>query len=229
MYKPTKDGKGCVLSTPVTPPEGECKNPSDTFKGPSGYRLIPGDVCIREGGEELDKDTELPCKDAGEKPNNGKLASTLTTFSSDVHNYYYLERQISNTGADETIMMLSQNRELFVSHDHGRSWKHELKDQPDIIGLVRHQYNSDTAYVLTSGLDGFYTINRGATWQSFKTKTPPNQEDSPTLRFHPSKRDWLLWVGEADCGSGNCHSNAYFSNDRGDNWKLILRYQEMRI
>ncbi|KAL2809869.1 hypothetical protein BJX63DRAFT_423528 [Aspergillus granulosus] len=229
-YKPTKDGKGCIPSTPITPPEGECKNPTDTFKGPSGYRLIPGDICTREGGEELDKDTELPCEGAGEKPSNGEITSTPTTFGSDVHNYYYLERQVSNTGADETIMMLSQNHELFVSHDHGRNWKQELKDQPNIIGLVRHQYNSDTAYVLTSVLTsdreglGFYTINRGATWQSFKTKTPPNNENSPILRFHPSKRDWLLWVGEADCDTGNCHSNAYFSNDRGDNWKLILRY-----
>ncbi|KAL3494177.1 hypothetical protein BJX62DRAFT_198701 [Aspergillus germanicus] len=223
-YQRTKDGKGCVPSTSLAPPEGECKNPTDTFKGPSGWRLIPGDACIREGGKALDQDTEIPCEDAGGKPNSGEITSTPTSFDSKVYNYYYLERQVSNTGADETVLMLSHDGEVFVSHDHGRTWKQVLKDQSDIIAIVRHQYNSDTAYVLTSGLEGFYTINRGETFQSFKTKTPPNRENSPTLRFHPSKKDWLLWVGEADCKSGNCHSNAYFSNDRGDNWKLMLRY-----
>ncbi|KAL2869409.1 vacuolar protein sorting/targeting protein 10 [Aspergillus lucknowensis] len=222
-YKRTTDNKGCIPPRYVTPPEGECRSPIDTFKGPSGWRLIPGDVCIREGGEELDKEVELPCKDVDDKPKNGDITSTFKSFSSDVYNYYYLERQVSNRGGDETIMMLSTEHEIFVSHDHGRNWEQELKDQ-SIIDIVRHQYNSDTAYILTNSNEGFYTINRGETFQSFEAKIPPTRENTPTLRFHPSKRDWLIWVGAADCDSGSCHSNAYFSDDRGDNWKLMLRY-----
>ncbi|KAL3470077.1 hypothetical protein BJX99DRAFT_57746 [Aspergillus californicus] len=222
-YRQTENGTDCVPPKSPTPPEGECKNPTDKFMGPSGWRLIPGDACIRDGGDNPDKNIELPCKDVNDNPTSKEITSTTKTFSSNVDGYYYLERQVTNSGEDETVMMLSSNRELFVSHDHGKKWEQELKDK-SIIGIVRHHYNSDTAYVLTNSNGGYYTINRGETFESFDTKLPPTHESAPTLRFHPSKRDWLIWIG-ADCDSGNlCHSNAYFSSDRGDTWKLMLRY-----
>ncbi|KAI9370967.1 hypothetical protein BJX61DRAFT_544121 [Aspergillus egyptiacus] len=222
-YKRTEDGKGCVPPRTISPPKGECKSPSDTFLGRSGWRLIPGDTCIREGGENLDKDIELPCKNANDIPTTKEIISTPKTFSSDIGGYYYLERQVTNSGEDETVMMLSTQNELFVSHDHGKSWEQELKEKT-VIGIVRHHYNSDTAYILTNSKEGFYTIDRGETFHSFDAKAHPNMENVPALRFHPFKRDWLIWVGAVDCDSGDCHSNAYFSDDRGDTWKLILRY-----
>ncbi|KAL4971856.1 hypothetical protein BDW66DRAFT_16751 [Aspergillus desertorum] len=218
----TEDGKNCVPPKSFIPPERECINPDDTIMVPSGWRLIPGDVCIREGGVSLDKEIELPCKDVKNKPKSKEITSTMKTFSSGLYTYMYLERQVSNLGEDETLMMLSRNQELFVSHDHGKTWQQELKGA-SIRAIVRHPYNSDTAYILTDSEEVFYTINRGVTFGSFRAKTPPNHEDVPILRFHPSKRDWLLWIG-TECDSGSCHSNAYFSDDRGDSWKTILRH-----
>ncbi|KAL4915432.1 hypothetical protein BDW62DRAFT_203620 [Aspergillus aurantiobrunneus] len=222
QYMRTKDGKDCALPGSLTPQKGECMSPTDTFMGPSSWRLIPGDVCIRRDGVNLDKDIELPCKDANHPPKSKEITSIQKSFSSNMLGYYYLERQVSNLGEDETIMMLTTEHELFVSHDHGKTWRQELKGTK-IIRIVRHYYNSDTAYFLTNGEKAFYTINRGETFQSFKTRTPPNRENAPILRFHPSRRDWLIWIG-ADCDSGDCHSNAYFSDDRGDNWKPLRRY-----
>ncbi|KAL4961906.1 vacuolar protein sorting/targeting protein 10 [Aspergillus stella-maris] len=217
----TEDGKDCLPSRSMTPPEGSCTNPADTFMGPSSWRLIPGDVCNREGGLNLDKDVELPCKNTTGGPKSKEIVSTQTSFPSDMFAYYYLERQVSNVGEDETIMMLSSDHELFVSHDHGKNWRQELKDTK-ITGIVRHFHNSDTAYILTNSEEGYYTIDRGETFRLFKARTPPSHENVPILRFHPSKRDWLIWIG-AECNSGSCHSNAYFSDDRGDTWKLMLR------
>ncbi|KAL4748783.1 hypothetical protein BDW72DRAFT_179496 [Aspergillus terricola var. indicus] len=218
----TEDGKDCVPPKSFTPPEGECINPDDTTLVPSGWRLIPGDVCVREDGVNLDKDVELPCKDVKHKPKSKEITSTMKMFSSGLSAYRYLERQVSNLGEDETVLMLSRNQELFVSHDHGQTWQQELKGG-SIMKIVPHLYNSDTAYILTDSEEVFYTINRGATFGSFKAKTLPDYENGPILRFHPSKRDWLLWVG-TECDSGGCHSNAYFSDDRGDSWKTILRH-----
>ncbi|KAL5333603.1 hypothetical protein BJX70DRAFT_380489 [Aspergillus crustosus] len=222
-YMRTEDGNDCEPSKSLTPPEGQCNDLTDTFLGPSGWRLIPGDACIREGGADLDKDIEVPCKNAHDGPKSKDIISTPESFSSDMFAYYYLERQISNTGEDETIMVLSKNHELFVSNDHGKNWRQELKGE-SINGLVRHYYNSDTAYILTNSVDGFYTINRGETFRPFTAKIPPNHEDVPVLKFHPTKRDWLIWIGAVDCETGDCHSDAYFSDDRGDTWKLLRRY-----
>lgn len=227
-----EDGKGCIPSKSLSPPEGKCQNPGDTFIGPSGWQLIPGNVCERPGGVDLDKDRELPCKDFNNGPFPDKgIVSTQRMFSSPMRNYHYLERQVSNTGEDETVMMLSNDYELFVSHDHGKSWRQELRDTTNIVGIIRHSYNSDTAYIITSSTQVFYTIDRGQTFHSFTATTPPNTEDAPILKFHPAKRDWLIWTGEY-CDSsgesgylyGDCHSNVYFSDDRGDTWKTIARY-----
>ncbi|KAL4802632.1 hypothetical protein BDV18DRAFT_147042 [Aspergillus unguis] len=219
----TEDGQTCVPSKAQTPPEGKCTNPSDKFMGPSGWRMIPGNACEREGGVELDKDMELPCKDANRGgPTNKEIVSTQRSFDSHKLGYWYLEREVSSTGVDETVLMLTANKELFVSHDHGKSWQQELKDD-SIIGVIRHSYNSDTAYILTSSEKVYYTINRGETFDSFKAESRPTDEEVPILKFHPVKRDWLLWTG-ADCESGKCHSSVYFSDNRGDAWKKIARY-----
>ncbi|KAL4923769.1 vacuolar protein sorting/targeting protein 10 [Aspergillus undulatus] len=219
-YGRTEDGKDCVPPKSMAPPEGSCTNPTDTIMRPSGWRLIPGDACIREGGKNLDEDVEMPCKDANNGGKSKEIVSTQTSFSSNLLGYYYLERQVSNLGEDETVMMLSHEHELFVSHDHGKTWRQELKGT-NIVGIVRHHFNSDTAYILTDTEEGFYTINRGETFHPFTAKTPPSHDNVP-LRFHPSKRDWLIWIG-ADCRSGSCQSKAYFSDDRGDTWKVMLR------
>lgn len=221
QYMRSEDGKGCSPPQSLIPPEGKCTSPSDTFMGPSGWRLIPGDACVSKDGVNLDKDIELPCKEANGGTKHEGIISTPNSFSSSMQAYYYLERQVSNLGEDETVMMLSSQHELFVSHDHGKSWRQELKDAK-VIGIARHYYNSDTAYILTDSEKAFYTINRGETFRHFKARTPPTREDSSVLRFHPSKRDWLIWVGRDDDDSQtSCHSNAYFSDDRGDTWKLI--------
>ncbi|RDW64289.1 vacuolar protein sorting/targeting protein 10 [Aspergillus mulundensis] len=219
----TEDGKGCVPPKSFNPPDGTCSEPSDTFLAPSGWRLIPGDVCIREGGVNLDKeDIDLPCKDVKGGAKGKDITSTQRTFKSDVSAYRYLERQVSNIGEDETIILHTTNGELLISHDHGKTWQQKLKGT-SVTSVIPHQHFADTAYFLTDSEEVFYTINRGVTFESFKTKKPPSHASSPPLRIHPSKRDWLLWVGE-DCDSGSCHSNAYFSDDRGDSWKIILRH-----
>ncbi|KKK22888.1 hypothetical protein P175DRAFT_0448026 [Aspergillus ochraceoroseus IBT 24754] len=224
-YKPTEDGKSCVLPSSLRPPEGQCQDPSDTYMGPSGWRLIPGNKCIREGGESLDKNVEIPCRNVTDHPGAGKeIFSTPSSISAKkLPYYYYMERQTTNLGDDETILALNTDNQLLVSHDHGKSWKQELKDET-IVAIAPHRYNSDMAYVLTNRAEGFWTIDRGQTFKPFKTKAPPSRDRLYPLGFHPTKRDWLLWIGAADCDTNDCHSDLYISKNRGEDWELVLRY-----
>ena len=221
------DETECVPVGTLSVPEGQCKNPDDTFKGSSGYRLIPGNECTRKGGVNLDEEKEWSCKDTVKPPASGKISHETTTFKANgFREYFYLERTESSTGDDETVIMLTNKFEVYISQDHGKTWRRILKDE-DIIAITPHQYFNDAVYFLTGTKKVFYSINRAEQIDSFSAPEAPNLDSVASLAFHPDYRDWLIWTGAVNCKSSNnkeCHSAAFITTDRGDNWNTMLRY-----
>ncbi|PYH84716.1 vacuolar protein sorting/targeting protein 10 [Aspergillus uvarum CBS 121591] len=221
----SEDGQSCRPAEIPRPPDGKCKNPTDKYFGPSGWRLIPGNSCIREGGKNMDDQIEWSCGDVGSSPDsNGKISHTKQFFDAKQFSaYYYLERQSSNSGTDETVIMLTSAHDLYLSHDHGKTWQQSLQGKK-ITRVAPHPYSSDTAFLLTDGKEAFWTVDRAQTFKHFEAPIPPTHDRVPTISFHPQYKDWLIWTGAVDCESGDCHSNAHISQNRGENWKLLLRY-----
>lgn len=219
-HKPSKDGQGCLLPESSKFPEGKCKEPGDTYQGPSGWRLIPGNACVRDGGESLDKDIERPCNETHSAPAEGILATKNDFVTGQFRSYHYMERQSSSSGDDETVLVLTRDYELYVSHNHGKTWDRALKGKT-ITKVILHPYNSDVAFFLGEGTDGFWTVDRGHSFKPFKAEAPPTEAP---LSFHPRYPDWLIWTGAVNCPGSDCHANAWYSENRGGNWRLILRY-----
>ena len=229
-YNFVKSEDECLPATTLPRPKGACNGGDETFVGSSGYRLIPGNACIRDGdAAHLDKEIERPCGDTFKTPSSGKVSHTITPFRANgFREYYYLERTSTSSGEDETVIMRTDLNMVWISHDHGKTWNTipELEEE-DIVAIVPHQYFKDIVYFLTPYTTVFYTINRGQTFGTFEAKHPPNQDGLPTLSFHPDYKDWLIWTGAVNCGTysdGECHSEALISEDRGDNWRTMLRY-----
>lgn len=219
----SEDRKECIPAVPLTPPAGNCKEATDKYMGPSGWRLIPGNACIRDGGEDLEKQVERSCSNTtGSAPSaDGKpRAGKQHTLSAKPNNYFYLERQASSTGTDETIFMLSEKAELYVTRDHGHTWKKALKDK--IVEMVEHPYFSDVAFFLTNSKKVWYTINRGDSFYEFTAPGLRNTQDMRIINFHEQKQDSLIWIGNEDCDGKNCHSKAYITDRRGDGWNPML-------
>src|SRR5699024_11107174 len=87
----SEDRKSCVPAMPLTPPQGKCGKSSDTYTGPSGWRLIPGNTCIRDGGKNLDEDVERPCNGTGSTPITGPIAATKQLIDASAFSeFYYL-------------------------------------------------------------------------------------------------------------------------------------------
>lgn len=219
----SEDRKSCKPAVSLIPPKGECRKSTDTYKGPSGWRLTPGNTCIRGGGENLDSDIERSCGDTQGTPANGEISVQKKTFDAKLPSeFYYLERRSSSSGNDETILLLTTKHELYITHDHGKNWEQPLKGEK-IIEIIPHPYYSDGAFFLTEGARGFWTIDRGHNIKEFKAPTQRNHEGLPPLSFHPQYKDWLIWIGTPECKTKNCPSNAYLSKNRGVKWEIILR------
>jgi hypothetical protein len=221
------DRKSCERAGNLVLPEGACKafGPDDTFKGSSGWRLIPGNDCKREPGPQKDDPVDRKCVEAVGDPLSGEISHTQRIFDAkNFKNKVYLERTDSSTGDDETVLMRTENG-VFLSHDHGKKWDQILNDEA-IIAIYPHTYFNDMVFFITPTTKVFYSTDRGDNIRSFEAPWPPNEEGLPILSFHSQYKDWFIWTGARDCDNpSTCHSVASLTRDRGDGgWQTLQRY-----
>ncbi|KAI2616437.1 Oligoxyloglucan reducing end-specific cellobiohydrolase [Hypomontagnella submonticulosa] len=233
-----RDGDECKLAAPITPPEGACKSdkPDESFKGSSGWRLIPGNECKRSGGDQKDKEKEWKCSDAKSPPTtpgSNEIEHTQMTFKGGFDRFekHYLERGEINRDGDETIIarpykaITGELGDIFITHDHGKNWtKVKLPGKEPVYSVVTHPYIKDMAFFLTRENKVFYTLDHGQHFDYFEPRYPPDLTfGRGPLAFHPDRKDWLIWHGKK-CVGNDCHLEASLSKDRGDNWETIRRY-----
>ncbi|KAL8839972.1 MAG: hypothetical protein Q9170_001514 [Blastenia crenularia] len=225
----SEDGKECIRDGPLPDPKGACKDGEKKYKASSGYRKIPGNGC--EGGLDLEEEKERDCDDTLKPIISGEISTERTEFpAKSFRGYYYLERaesssESSKAGMDETVVMRTDKSEVYMSRDHGKTWNQTLKGE-EIKDIYPHPHFNDVCYFVTTSDVVHYTINRGDTFSSFKAPSEPTRDhDLAALGFHADYEDWLIWTGADDCGKkGNCHNNAWYSNDRGYNWNSLRQF-----
>lgn len=228
-FLPNKDRSGCVPAGTLPVPKDQCDSPDAKYTGSSGFRLIPGNGCDRKGkgAVALDEDIERSCNDTIKPPASGQITRELTSFRARrFEEYFYLERTDRSTGTDETVVMRTDEREVYITHDGGKTWDQILKDE-EITAIYPHQYFNDVVYFLTGSKKVFYSINRGATYGHFEAPAEPTRDKLQILSFHADYKDWLIWTGAVDCDGSSkstCHNVAFFSEDRGATWEHRLYY-----
>ncbi|KAF2724918.1 glycosyl hydrolase [Polychaeton citri CBS 116435] len=233
------DDRECVAAGLPKAPEGSCREGDETYKGPSGYRLIPGNTCIQEGGEVLDEPVERPCEKTQKKPQSGKIGVELTPFDGDKFvEYYYLEKARNNRkddGTDETVVMLTEKGEAYVTKDHGKIWKRIIEDD-NVVAIYPHQYLNDHVYFITSSKTVYYSADSGNHIHSFDAPELPNKAKQAVLQFHPNNDDWLIWTGSKCSNGDDCQTISHVSTKGGRKWdpllpsvrKCLFVYQESR-
>ena len=221
------EGDNCVPAGVMPEPKGQCKDGDESYKGPSGLRLIPGNNCLRKGDNELDKEVDRPCKESVKKPVSGKITHETHSFrASFFKEHYYLERSETSSGDDQTVIMRTDEMEIYISKDHGKTWNQIFKGE-EITAIYPHPYNNDAVFFLTAGKNVHYTVNRGNTWDKFNAPEEPTHDRLQVMGFHADSMNWLLWTGAVGCSAsskGECHSVTSYSTDRGDTWNTLVRY-----
>lgn len=233
-YVRSADRKECVLPEGLSLfiPQGACQSPDDTFEASSGWRLIPGNDCKRVSGPQKDDTRTTKCSESGAPPPaDGNIAYKQNTLpGAGFVNKVYLERTDISSGLqdgqhDETVLMRTDVG-VFLSHNHGKSWKQILNDEK-IYQIYPHTYFNDVVFFLTDTNKVFYSVDRGDNIRSFEAPYPPNHDHLPVMSFHEKYKDWIIWTGGRDCENNDpekCHSVASLTKDRGDEWKTISRY-----
>lgn len=215
----------CKPSGPLKAPEGACKEGEKTFEGPSGYRLIPGNTCVKRGGVDKEEPVERECGDTKGPKASGEISSEITAFKGDsIVDYFYLERCETCNGDDETVIMRTNRKEVYLTSDHGKNWVPILEDE-NIVAIYPHQYDNDRVYMVTPSKKVFYSENRGKDIHHFETPEEPNTEHLQILSFHPNQPDWLIWTGDRDCDKygDNCNAIAHASTRHGADWKTLAK------
>ncbi|KAK5174485.1 vacuolar protein sorting/targeting protein PEP1 [Saxophila tyrrhenica] len=214
------DGE-CKLTGQTKKPEDLCEDGQKTYKGSSGYRLIPGNTCVRENGKSKDEPVERKCKELERPAPSGKITAEITKFKGDKFmEYYYLERGESSRGEHEAVIMRTDRREAYLTHDHGKKWA-PIVEKDEVVAIYPHQYIHDYVYIITPSSTVYYSKDFGKDIHAFEAPTKPNQERLQILVFHPTEPDWLLWTGDRE--SGGSQTTAHVSTHGGDKWDPLLR------
>lgn len=224
-YNFIRDESGnCVPAGLEVLPPGACSKPEDKYMGSSGYRLLPGNDCEREGGESLDEPVEKQCNVA--LAPSGKITHNRHIFSGNIKEYHYLERSETSSGDDETVIVRTDNNEIWRTRDQGGSWE-EILEYENIVAIYLHPYKHDICFFLTSTTTAYISRDRARTFESFRAPTAPNPLGINVMEFHPTKTNQMMWIGSKHCGDlfgSSCHAVAYFTEDGGEWWEEMLSY-----
>ncbi|KAJ7873145.1 hypothetical protein B0H14DRAFT_3106889 [Mycena olivaceomarginata] len=117
-----------------------------------------------------------------------------------------------------------EERNLYVSHDRGRSWKREMSMPGNLVeDVILHPFDGRMAFVMTVPRDPtvaqthYRTEDSGRTWTPFQLPPSPMRPGT-SLSFHsdPNKSGHILYLCAA-CDSPDrhriCHGQSYITKD----------------
>ena len=217
-----QNSTSCEPAGRLTPPEGSCQSKNSTYEGSSGFRLIPGNTCIKPKKDKArDALITRPCNEThGSSPvGNGKISHEITEFpTTEILDYYYLER---DENEQEPVVMIDINNRLWTSDDHGKTWnKRDL--EKEIIGIRPNRYKKERVYFLTPSKTVYYSPDWGKTIKEIQAPGPPNTAHLPIIQFHETQDDWLIWTTCSDFGPMTCDPQSFVSRKGGKVWDPLV-------
>ncbi|KAJ2776359.1 vacuolar protein sorting/targeting protein PEP1 [Coemansia javaensis] len=225
-FAPDAAGR-CEPAGPAPVPRGECQGGARRYLGSSGYRLIPGNTCVRRAGSKaaaLDAPVDRPCPEPQTQPPPGQGAGgSPTHHSTTVRGEPHVVAFPNSTA----YLMLTTERELRRTGDGGAGgWARvELpRGAGAPVFLAENRYHAHRAYAYTDAGWLLATDDRGASWR--RLAGLPARANAlhvrPLMDFNAANPDWLLFVGGTPCP--RCHTEIYVSSDAGAKWTRLATH-----
>lgn len=200
----------CQPTMPVPAPPGACTGNALTFRGPSGYRKVPGNTCVPPS-VPLDAPVQRPCSEMA--PATGSVRHAAFTFPASI-------AQVLHFASSPRILVRLTNGQVFQSADDGSTW-HTLPlrvhhhPPSTALRIVQHPYDAQRAFVITQGTHVHYTMDGGRSWKWFSVPLQANGAGVEPMQFHPRHPSWVLWIGSPDCFKYACTTELWYATVEG--------------
>ncbi|CCJ28745.1 unnamed protein product, partial [Pneumocystis jirovecii] len=185
------------------------------FLGLSGYRKIPGNTCDDKYGVMKDKKIKIPCS----KDNySDKIIVKSEDFKGDLINYFYIKSKFNDPNdpndVNETIIILTSEMEIYISHNQGNEWT-QILEKESIISIFQNNYADEEIYLL--GFENNAWVSRDRFTEIEKITLPAYSHIGYTnFEFHPDNKNWIIYTG---CKEKEllreCEAISYYSIDGG--------------
>ncbi|EDR05456.1 uncharacterized protein LACBIDRAFT_329753 [Laccaria bicolor S238N-H82] len=214
MVQTPKTRKDCVPVGPEPIPAGVCTgNPDQTYKGPPGWRKIPGNTCV--DGVKKDEKVDKKCSQGflhnllpGKSPtkfmtSNIRSCNTRTSRTPKSKPFWFVP---STTPCGNPATKVTAG----------------CKSTLNTASLHSTTTNTRTIAPTSSPTP---TPSTQPTTDEPKAPTPPDTFGAQVTHFHPNT-DNLIWTGNRGCSAQaqSCHAEAQYSRDNGRKWSLIDSY-----
>ncbi|GMM35449.1 type I sorting receptor [Saccharomycopsis crataegensis] len=189
---------------------------------------IPGNTCNIGNFKLEDKDYfDLNCRDLLANSPAHDIRVSRNGIPGSVQQYVYLDQSADNL-RDETVLVLTSTKRLYISHNGGLEFFWASVDDEDVLAIVEDKYNSDHAVLLTPKDTIYVTKDRAQSFQGFKAPSRLNPKGFVPLFFHPNNTEEMIFIGEtAECAQNintpQCSSMAYLTKNGGETWVAMLR------
>ncbi|EDO15605.1 hypothetical protein Kpol_1006p1, partial [Vanderwaltozyma polyspora DSM 70294] len=216
-YEFVKDSSGkCVADFELLSLSGSCAKAKNGKISLKPKQRIVNTLCKVDMKIE---DVLVPCTevDSPENPDN-IITVSENKFDSALLTYKYFD-----TASDESLLMMTLDNEVYVSHDGGKNIKKVNTNREKIVEIVFNPFYSKDAYLF--GRDGglYITHDRGQTFT--KSQLPETRQLGLKLEFHATKQNTFIYYGGKDCDSmfsEKCHAVAYITTDGGETFSEML-------
>ncbi|KAK9233929.1 hypothetical protein V1525DRAFT_436104 [Lipomyces kononenkoae] len=180
--------------------------------------------CAAAQGSSINSD--IPAAQFGNWPSpritaDKTIGVISNVIESKVDEYYYLERPQDSNEKDESIILRTDSKVVYITYDHGATWQ-PVSSSDDIIAIYPHPYEQGSVYLITNTNKILVSTDRGKNFSPIKTPTPPSLGGTQIITFHKYRPDWLIWHGQADCSNPlGCPTQAHYSHNNGKSWTAL--------
>ncbi|CDR37002.1 CYFA0S01e06326g1_1 [Cyberlindnera fabianii] len=183
-------------------------------------KKIPGNMCT--GGDVQINEFIYDCTQDAAKTRD--ILTSEFSIPGKITRYLFLE-QSEYHKSDETVLVLNNLNQLFISHDGGEKF-HQFATDEEIIDVYLNPYFTDVAYLVTANKKLYVSADRAATFVMSQAPSEVNHFGFPALQFTNSSAEISVFFGQEGCEdawSKDCRPVAYLSEDFGLHWQLLLR------
>ncbi|OWB83834.1 hypothetical protein B5S33_g2468 [[Candida] boidinii] len=198
-------------------------------KAKNSFSIPPNDFeldCSKNKQNSGSPSSPPPASDGGLD-----IITTVSEFGARIGNYIYLDSDPDSNGIpDETLLIHTQFRDLYVSYDGGLNFKsiveitHGALKDGAVESIYLNQFWPNYVYLLTNDNKIYISSNRAISFDVVVDQPMQAIKDYTSTRFtfDKSSPERFIWYGYKECSDYKCKTSSSYTLDGGKSFNVLL-------